>query len=333
MYPDFIGIGAQKAGTTWLARNLQLHPEIWMPPIKEVHYFDEKIEDPKNSISRLLRRLSGKRDRDRRWRRQVKGRSRRHLKNFSRQEFLWDLRYYAGRPDDKWYVSLFEPGKGKRVGEITPAYSTLDREAVAHVHSLVPDAKIILMMRNPIERAWSQAAMRFDKAGKRPADVGSSKRLRRLFEREGSRNRTDYLRTLQNWGSFYPEERIFVGFLEDVHFFPEELLRRVYDFLGVNPAFKPRGLGQKIHVRSAGRVPTFPMVELARTYVDEAYRLEERFEGYASFWRHSVQSLAENPPPEDTVPYPFWESYLWSAWGGEARFQSSRLSAFGGQQR
>ena len=42
--PDFIGIGAQKAGTTWLHRNLQAHPEIWMPTEKELHYFDEKIK-------------------------------------------------------------------------------------------------------------------------------------------------------------------------------------------------------------------------------------------------------------------------------------------------
>ena len=35
-FPDCIGIGAQKAGTTWLFENLDRHPEIWMAPIKEV---------------------------------------------------------------------------------------------------------------------------------------------------------------------------------------------------------------------------------------------------------------------------------------------------------
>ena len=49
MYPDFIGIGAQKAGTTWLHRNLQLHPQIWMPR-KEVHYFDRKIHEPRLAL-------------------------------------------------------------------------------------------------------------------------------------------------------------------------------------------------------------------------------------------------------------------------------------------
>ena len=42
--PDFLGIGAQKAGTTWLALNLGVHPQVWLPPIKELHYFDRPPE-------------------------------------------------------------------------------------------------------------------------------------------------------------------------------------------------------------------------------------------------------------------------------------------------
>ena len=68
-----------------------------------------------------------------------------------------------------------------------------------------------------------------------------ARRLHRNFESEGSRSRTDYLRTLENWSTFYPEERIFVGFLEDIHFYPEELLGSVYGFLGVDTSFGRRG--------------------------------------------------------------------------------------------
>ena len=42
MHPHFLGIGAQRAGTTWLHSTLASHPEIWMPRIKEIHYFDRK---------------------------------------------------------------------------------------------------------------------------------------------------------------------------------------------------------------------------------------------------------------------------------------------------
>jgi hypothetical protein len=44
--PDFICIGMQKAGTTWLAANLGRHPSAWIPSIKEIHYFDETHTHP-----------------------------------------------------------------------------------------------------------------------------------------------------------------------------------------------------------------------------------------------------------------------------------------------
>ena len=40
--PDFLCIGAQKGGTRWLYDQLQIHPDFWMPPVKELHYFDRR---------------------------------------------------------------------------------------------------------------------------------------------------------------------------------------------------------------------------------------------------------------------------------------------------
>ena len=40
MLPHFLCIGSQKAGTSWLFEQIRQHPDIWMPPIKELHYFD-----------------------------------------------------------------------------------------------------------------------------------------------------------------------------------------------------------------------------------------------------------------------------------------------------
>src|SRR5512135_1033055 len=39
--PDFLCVGAQKAGTSWLYRQLELHADFWMPPLKELHYLDQ----------------------------------------------------------------------------------------------------------------------------------------------------------------------------------------------------------------------------------------------------------------------------------------------------
>ena len=40
MRPDFLFLGAQKAGTTWLHRNLCQHPEVWVLPLKKLHPYD-----------------------------------------------------------------------------------------------------------------------------------------------------------------------------------------------------------------------------------------------------------------------------------------------------
>jgi hypothetical protein len=328
--PDFIGIGAQKAGTTWLSHNLQLHPDIWMPRNKELHYFDDRIRDPRNPVSRLYSRITGKGHVNRRWRRQVKSRLRSHWNRLPGQDLLWDLKYYAGAPGDGWYVSLFEPGRGKVKGEITPAYSTLPIDEVAHVHEVVPEAKIIFMLRNPIERAWSQFVMRLDRSGQKDFGLTRHRMLLRNVDREGSRSRTDYLHALENWTTFYQEKRIFVGFLEDVHFYPEELLGSMYRFLGVDASFRPQGIGEKVHARSVGRMASDAAVYLAGLYREELSRLSEHFGGYASFWSYSAQKLTASPPKEEHLPYPLWESAIWQEWiegTGRPDYQSGPLSA------
>jgi hypothetical protein len=327
MFPDFLGVGAQKAGTTWLYRNLQAHPEIWMPPIKELHYFDEKaqLEDG------LISRLRGAHPVDVRWRRQFRARFRHPLERLTSQDLWWDLRYFFRTPGNGWYASLFKPGSGKVTGEMTPDYAILEKEGVARVHGLMPEAKIIFMMRNPIERPWSVTNMGLRIRGRSMEDMTIEK-FRRQFERGRVRRMTDYLLTLDTWSSFYSEERIFVGFLEDIHFFPEETLRSLYRFLGVDPSAARGAITQKIHPGSAGEMPVRLAIYLARSYLEETRHLEERFGGYASFWRFCAERLARRPPEKrkkKQLEYPLWESRLWKRWEGSRRIspQSGPLSS------
>jgi hypothetical protein len=322
MFPDFIGIGAQKAGTTWLHRNLQAHPQIWMPEEKELHYFDEKIDQKGGVFSRLL----GSRPADKRWRRQLGSRFKRFPR--SPEAVAWDLNYFLKRPSDEWYAALFEPGRDKVTGETTPDYAILDKDMVAHVHELMPRVKIVFMMRNPIERPWSAVDMRLRIRGE-SLEGTKDRKLYRRFDNKGSRLRTDYLRTFENWGSFYPGERIFVGFLEDVHFFPSKLLRSVYSFLDVDPSFEYRDVSRKIHSGQQDTIPTRFAVYLARAYHEQLKELSERFGGYASFWLHCAERLINDPPSEAQLPYPLWESPLWEEWEGSREItpQSGPLSS------
>lgn len=327
MFPDFLGIGAQKAGTTWLYRNLQAHPGVWMPPIKELHYFDEKIELDGGFVSRLR----GDHPADVRWRRQIRARFRRPLERLPSRELFWDLKYFFKTPDNGWYASLFEPGKGKVTGEMTPDYAVVGEEGVARVHELIPGAKIVFMMRNPVERPWSVTNMGLRIRGRSMEDI-STKNLLRQLESRRVRRMTDYLRTLDVWSSFYPEEQIFVGFLEDVHFFPMETLSNLYRFLGLDPSVASQAITQKIHPGSVSKMPAKIAINLARSYLEEAERLEERFGGYASFWRFCAERLAQRSlqnTKRRQIEYPLWESGLWERWKGapEISPQSGPLSS------
>jgi Sulfotransferase family len=307
-FPDFLIIGAQKAGTTWLHRNLQAHPQIWMPKEKELHYFDEKL----TAETSLRSKLWGQRAMDERWRRQVRRQISRYSK-FSPSDIAWDLKYFLGPWNDSWYASLFTQGHGKTVGETTPDYSVLERKQIAHVREIMPDARIVFMMRNPIERAWSQTVMYFDKReGRRVEEVREEDFL--AFTRSQSSLHTDYLGTLANWGSYFPKDQVFIGFLEDIHFYPNRLLSRLYRFLGVDPSADYRVIKRKIHSRDVETMPTRLAVRLAQSYLGDAEALEERFGGYASFWRYGARRLVEDPPEGERIAYPLWESSLWEEW-------------------
>ena len=327
-----MGIGAQKAGTTWLARNLQAHPGIWMPKEKELHYFDEKIKQEGG----LWGRLRGDRPMDKRWRRQARSRLRRVPRGPLAQDLGWDLRYFLGDPGDRWYASLFGPGEGRVTGEATPDYAILGKDDVAHVHAIMPDAKIIFFMRSPLERPWSAMDMRTRIRGESIEELKDRKFYRRVDAR-GSRQRTEYSRTLENWGAFYPEDQFFVGFLEDVHLFPDRLLRDLYGFLGVDPSFVPPGADRKVHSGKQETIPTRFAVHLAEGYREEIARLSERFGGYASFWLYCAERLIDDPPAGEHVPYPLYASSLWEEWTGGSgpgpenrpRYASGTLASLG----
>jgi Sulfotransferase family len=328
--PDFIGIGAQKAGTTWLGHNLQLHPDVWMPRNRELHYFDDRINEPKNPISRLYGKMTGKGHVHRRWRRQVRGRLRSHSNRLPGQDLLWDLRYYTGAPGDRWYASLFEPGRGKMKGEITPAYSTLRLDDVAYVHDLVPEAKIIFMMRNPIERAWSQFVMRLDRSGKRfrphPAQQTPSKR------REGRITVEDGLPAgAGELGRVLPGGADFRG-LPRRH----PLLSGGAPWQRVAVARRRRLLQAARCRREGPRQVGWPhdvgrRSRSGRPLREELSRLSEHFGGYASFWFYCAEKLAGDPPEGEYVPYPLWESAIWGEWiqktVGNPGYQSGLLPA------
>ena len=134
--PDFLVIGAQRAGTTWLHRVLQQHPNLWLPPVKELHYFD-KLDTKRTILDANERRRVGFRG----------------LITID----PWFFRYWLIRRSDAWYEALFHQAqrKGLLTGEITPAYATVDEDVLRRIKRTNNEIKLVFIMRDPVERAWS----------------------------------------------------------------------------------------------------------------------------------------------------------------------------------
>ena len=290
MYPKFLGIGAQKAGSTWLHAMLSQHRELWLPHLKELHFFDRRFPIQQGAartatksgrgilarhVSTRLRRLS-----------LAKLRERLSFRRWS--DLAWEFRYVFGEWDAKWYASLFEAANGRMPGEITPAYSCLGDEAISFVHQLMPDARLIFLMRNPVDRAWSHAKMDLARtAGRSTADVGDAEYIAH-FEGSASRLRSDYLGTIRRWSARFAEEQFFVGFYDEILERPESLLTRIHHFLGVSATSRdvPPAVDRRVNPGSPSAIPARLRRHLAALYVDELRLLAQRYGscGYPQRW-------------------------------------------------
>ena len=286
-FPDFLGIGAQRSGSSWLYTNLRSHPEIWLTPIKELHYFNRLDLCGLGVVERFA---------DERVRRKLRTRTRSCLAHPSKMNPLWDMRYFLRTRNDAWYASLFH-GSGDRIaGEITPAYSTLDGEAVKYIRSVIPTCKLIYVMRNPIERSWSHAKMDFRRQAKRTMESVSESEFIEHFNSRASRLRGDYLRTLNNWEAHFPREQMFIAFFDEILDEPHELLMRIFEFLGVTASRDClTGTAQKqINRGSEFKTPGRLLDHLVEMYIDPIERLSERFGGYASRWMESARKVSRS---------------------------------------
>ena len=134
--PDFLCIGAQKGGTRWLYDQLQLHPDFWMPPVKELHYFDRR--SPSAASVNLGRRAQES----------LKRTNRRQAKLALRPLDQRDIDFLDAYVHMPWwrtdldaYARLFALKGDLLSGDITPDYSTLDRAPDRADHAPLPEGQ------------------------------------------------------------------------------------------------------------------------------------------------------------------------------------------------
>lgn len=200
--PNFLGIGAQRSGTSWLYFLLKSHPEIFVPPhAKEVHFFD---------------------------------------------------RYYDRGLD--WYGSFFASegvkGSHKARGEISPAY-LFDEAVPTRVREHLPHAKFIVLLRNPVNRAYSNFRNVYFKG------LTNAESFSHFIQDTPSVfMRGMYAAQIRRWFDHFPRDRFLILIFEEVFRNPVEATQLIASFLGVAPqGFDKEALEQKVNPSNAPRVP------------------------------------------------------------------------------
>jgi Sulfotransferase family len=216
--PDFLCVGAQKAGTSWLYRQLELHPDFWMPPVKELHYLD--------NLNRTKRRWPprSKDERDACFLESIKDLSMRsHI----------DLDNY-GR--------LFRHKGPLLSGDISPAYSTLTDEIIERVADHFPNLKVVFLARDPVERAWSQLSMGVRLGMINKFDATDPEEVICNLLNPGVLVRSHPSKIVARWKRYVRPENFRIYFFDDLIENPTELRRSILRFLGADPDKRSGGL-------------------------------------------------------------------------------------------
>lgn len=311
-FPKFLGIGAARSATTWLSDRLSAHPDVWIPRIKELHYFTRapKYFGPSHlNDTSLVRKLTSGEQSCRRYRQKLYRAVGSNLLRPSVSKLRWDANYLLRRPGDRWYASLFTQGHSRVTGEITPRYAALEADDISRLQELMPEVKIIYIMRDPVERAWSLVRYHAKKYGRPLTALPYPDLLKRVFHPSVQRQ-SDYESILERWRQVFPPEQLLILYYDDVANSPDALLKRIATFLGIDPAppgnFAGPGAGnssasRRVNASNPGRIP----LQLEQTLIDfyrpMVARLSESEGGYFRAWLHGYELRSRGAQDSDRV--------------------------------
>ena len=274
--PNFFIVGAPKAGTTSLYAYLDQHPEVYMSPLKEPNYFAVELRAEnfsKEDQPRIAREAAALRD---------------YLDGDMR-----DKRFGGLVSDWLDYGKLFRNASTETaIGEASPMY-LWSGSAAHNIARRLPHAKIIISLRNPVDRAYSQylqmTSIGMIRRSFRQQIQASMMDERRCFGPswpllEFGQYHAQVLRYLQE----FPRPQIHISLYEELQAAPRELLSSLFRFLDVRADFA-------VDVSQRHHVPQIPKLAGAAYYLKKwrVWPLLRKLVPAA--WAPGARSLALRP--------------------------------------
>ena len=250
--PDFLCVGAQKAGTTWVYVVLRESAGVFVPAIKESNYLLEA------------------QDQDRAWARRYRLQQVEHMRRHYRTNCLAQRNIASildqiehidtKEVDDDWYRTVFSYARDdEAAGEVCPSYMCMSSVNIDHAVRLNPDLRVLVLVRDPVDRFWSQIRMntRYGLIEQPIDELLHDERALHIFMKF-----SDYAGSIERWANRLRPGRLQTLIYDDITHRPRELAGEILGFLGVKPGLI-RGYETRVNIGQ--RLPMTP-AQHARVY-------------------------------------------------------------------
>jgi hypothetical protein len=206
------------------------------------------------------------------------------------------------RHDLDWYEAHFEAANGDEPkpvrGEVSPEYARLKAWQVNRIANLLPDLRLILTLRHPIERAWSQALLEFGYLENKDVRKISAISFLRQVERARNALSSDYSRTIRIWSDAFGRDALHVDFFDRLRDDPQTFINGVLRHIGATTPWTlpAKFMKTKVHATSSivphqRDIPDVVHWYIADRLLEPTERLNEALAGTVSNWVEEMREI------------------------------------------
>lgn len=250
--------------------------------------------------------------------------------------FSVDSRYEAGY-EEFCRTHLGDAPGDRLIGKATPQYMSQATQKVAvRIAQTLPDAKLIAILRDPVDRAYSAyrwAVLNGRRDGTVSFDHAATSEDRPQFVKQG-----EYGRILTAMGRHIPKDQVFIGFTEDLQRRPKRFVSAVFEFLGAEPTYVPPNLTTRYNRGGARERLTLATSKVLKQFLsnhvwvleqpptdDDRRRFDEWFSGWnevnlsdearedmRGFLSENVWALDRAPSEADARGFDWYFKHIWN---------------------